>query len=160
MKPEDLIADLRDIHLPPLERELAISGFASWPLLLFAAIVVFCIFQYWWRRNYWKRQVRNELVAIEKSAREGESVFAWRQLASLIRRIAIKVTSDSHVAGQAGERWLHDLDSLFQTTEFAQGCGRGLIHYPYVERSDPEVEEVLTVIGIVRSRIGRMKAAR
>lgn len=148
---------MRDIHIPPVEQSVIVSGYALTPLVLFAGLVLAGLWQIWRRRNYWKREAKLELTEVEERVRAGELITAWRQLASLVRRIAIKLTSESHVAGQTGEQWLLELDALFQTNEFAGGCGRGLIHYPYVEQSDPPREDIVSLIDLVGSRIDRMK---
>lgn len=148
---------MRDIHIPPVEQSVLVSGYALTPLLLLAGLVLAGLWQIWRRRNFWKRQAKYELTEAEQSVRAGELIIAWRQLASLLRRIAIKLTSESHVAGQTGEQWLQELDALFQTNEFVSGCGRGLIYYPYVEQRDPPPEDIVRLIDLVRSRIDRMK---
>jgi len=160
VKPEDLIADLRDIHLPPLDHQSLTAQIVWWPLLVFSVLMAIWLVGIWRRQNWWRTEIRSTLDRIESIVDRGELVPAWQQLAHLLKRIAIKVNAEPALAGQGGEQWLSELDVIFDTNEFKAGPGRGLINEPYVRHTDNGAEDIRGLIALVRSRLSRLKPAR
>ncbi len=158
MKPEDLITNLRDIHLPPTEQQSLLSDMVWWPLAVFALILLLWLSGIWRRRNAWRREVKSTLDQIDDAAAAGRLEAAWQQLAHLLKRIAIKVRPAPGLAGSDGEQWLRQLDAIFNTREFETGPGRGLIHYPYLRRVDASANDIRALTALVRRRITTLKS--
>ena len=80
MTVDELIIQLRDIHLPPDANRALDLGFAIWPLVVFGTIsfTVFVLIE--WHRNRWRREKRAELQRIQASA---PSPSLWPELLSL-----------------------------------------------------------------------------
>lgn len=85
MTREELIVQLRGVHLPPAAADSAEIVIAQWPLWTLAAIALLFGTIRWWRQNTWRREARAALARIEaitdKSAR-------WRRLLGLAIQIA------------------------------------------------------------------------
>jgi len=77
---DELIVQLRDIHLPPDANQVLGLEFAIWPLVVFGAISSFVFALMAWRRNRWRRQKRAELRQIQASV---HSPSLWPALLSL-----------------------------------------------------------------------------
>lgn len=160
MKPEDFIAEMRDIQLPALEQQSFIAEIVWWPLIVFTVALLFLIFSIWRRQNWWRTEIHTTLDRIQHSVDAGELVPAWQQLGNLLKRIAIKVKADPDLAGSSGENWLAELDAIFDTGEFKSGRGRGLIHYPYVRQSDAGADDIRELIALVRSHVPDLQSPR
>lgn len=131
-----------------------------WPLLLFCLLLVFWWYSIWRRRTFWRRQILTELAVVDKDVDRGEIVKGWQQLAHLIRRITLKVSPAQMPVDRGGERWLSDLDGLFRTSEFSNGPGRGLIHYPYMREVDTNADELRALVEVVRNNVVRLKSVQ
>ena len=138
MTPEEILRDLRDIHLPDQGADAAGAGIVWWPVLLVVILVLLSVALAWRRRSAWRREIARHLDAIEKDADRGRTREAWTALAVLLRRIAMTVEGRQHVAGLIGEPWLERLDRLFETDAFSHGPGRGVTVVPYGGRLDDE----------------------
>ena len=64
MNNDEVLSQLRDIHLPEVADTGAGAGFAIWPFIVFGTIVCVILAIRIWNRNAWRRQARNELAAI------------------------------------------------------------------------------------------------
>lgn len=64
MKPEDILEQLRDIHLPEAGGPPLASTFALWPFLVFAGFVLVVAIARMIGRNRWRRSARAELAEI------------------------------------------------------------------------------------------------
>ena len=80
MTVDDLIIQLRDIHLPPDANNGLDLGFAIWPLVVFATISFTVFVLIVWRRNRWRREKRAEWRRSQASA---PSSSLWPALLSL-----------------------------------------------------------------------------
>ena len=80
MTVDDLIIQLRDIHLPPDANNGLDLCYAIWPLVGFATISFTVFVLIVWRRNRWRREKRAELRRIQASA---PSSSLWPALLSL-----------------------------------------------------------------------------
>ena len=91
MTGDELIAQLRDIHLPPVTDNSTILDFALWPIAVFMLIWAVVLGVRFWRRNAWRRDARAALRRIESNSNRAEQ---WAALLDLAVRIA-------HIRGQA-----------------------------------------------------------
>ena len=80
MTVDELIVQLRDIHLPLDANEALGLEFAIWPLVVFGAISFSAFALMAWRRNRWRCEKRAELRRIQASA---HSPSLWPVLLSL-----------------------------------------------------------------------------
>jgi len=80
MTVDEVIVQLRDIHLPPDANEGLGLEFAIWPLAVFG-IFCFAVFVLAvWRRNQWRREARAELRRIQANS---NPLYLWPALLSL-----------------------------------------------------------------------------
>ena len=80
MTVDEVIVQLRDIHLPPEANEGLGLEFAIWPLAVFATICFAVFVSLVWRRNQWRREARVELRRIQSNS---HSLYLWPALLSL-----------------------------------------------------------------------------
>jgi len=163
--PEDILKDLRDIHLPEQAAETA-AGFIFWPTALILALALLAIGLAWWRRSTWRREIARHLDRIEDVAGEGRVREGWTELALLLRRTAIRLSDRQDVAGLIGDAWLENLDDLFKTDIFSSGPGRGVVLFPYEDalgrdlmERDGMAEDLVATIGNVRAHLSNLKVA-
>ncbi|MDQ6996171.1 MAG: DUF4381 domain-containing protein [Mariprofundus sp.] len=158
MKP-DLLAGLRDIHLPE-----AVSGWPPaigwWLLLLLLLLSMAAVF--WWmkwrkaqrlkpkqfsRREMLKQaqaelqrlegliseeSVSEELASDESAPAESDTRVLVADLSALLRRVAIQLKpEDASIAGLSGEAWVIWLDSQWDKDAFVCGAGHALLDAPY-----------------------------
>jgi len=66
VSPEEILAELRDVHLPPAPEGAAVSaGFAWWPPVAFALLALLTVAVRVWRRGAWRRSARARLASVE-----------------------------------------------------------------------------------------------
>ena len=80
MTVDEVIVQLRDIHLPPEANEGLGLEFAIWPLAVFGTICFAVFVVLAWRRNQWRREARVELRRIQSNS---NSLYLWPALLSL-----------------------------------------------------------------------------
>ena len=80
MTVDEVIAQLRDIHLPPDSNAGFVFEFAIWPLAVFVALCFAVFVLVVWRRNQWRREARAELRRIQANS---NSIYLWPALLSL-----------------------------------------------------------------------------
>ncbi len=114
-----LLAQLKDIHLP--EAPVAPS---LWPLYVFIVLLFLALGVYALRRSRsstnWQREALDNLADIQQRSPQ----TALQQTAILLKRIAI--THDNHpsVKRLSGDRWLQYLDQFYRTDFFSKGEGQ------------------------------------
>ena len=84
MNPEDILRDLRDIHLPDAAAAPA-AGWAPGPLLVFFAIVVGLLALRLLRRQRWRLDARRRLRGIDALPDPG---LRWQGMIALLREVA------------------------------------------------------------------------
>ena len=85
MNRDELIAQLRDIHLPAEAVEAAPLDFAFWPIVAYLATTMLVLAIIYWRRSAWRREVHAELRRIEGNPdRQGR----WLTLIALAVRVS------------------------------------------------------------------------
>ena len=135
MNPVDPLAALHDIHAPPPPEwwppapgwwivcavSLLLLGWGAWRLWRF------------YRRTAYKRAALRELRRLRQAAHRGESPHTVvRDLAVLLRRVALAVYPREQVAGLHGRAWLEFLDATGGDGAFSGGVGKYLAHAPYM----------------------------
>jgi hypothetical protein len=130
--PEEILQGLRDIHLPETAGSAASINLVLWPLalVLLAALAVLWLIRK--RRSRWRRDYAADLDRIENIANTEGANEGWRQLAVLMKRLAMHGRARSDIAKLSGEPWLQRLDDLLGVDLFATGPGRGLATFPYL----------------------------
>jgi hypothetical protein len=85
MSPEEILAELRDIHLPaPIESHLPVT-FTPEPFYVLVAVLAAMAFLWWRRRTVWRREAASELsAALAEDAPERR----WRRLVNLLGKVA------------------------------------------------------------------------
>ncbi len=85
MTPEDILAELRDIHLPDGGGDAVPTGLAPEPFALLALILCGLVTLRWLRRGRWRRGVRARLRlldgVLDREAR-------WRSMIALLQETA------------------------------------------------------------------------
>ncbi|MGI9494130.1 MAG: DUF4381 domain-containing protein [Geminicoccaceae bacterium] len=131
MTPKQILAGLRDIHLPEATSDAAAVDLALWPLVLVLLAALLIAWMIWRRRSIWRRDFIHHLDRIEDTMKEQGEIEGWTGLARLVRRLAIQHQGRSEIAGLSGEPWLERLDDVVGSDLFTKGPGRGLITSPY-----------------------------
>ncbi len=99
MTQEELLAQLRDIHIPAeTTAALVIEGFALWPILAFALVLSSVLIAGYWRRTAWQRQARAALRAIEA---DRDITRRWSSLLTLAAQMARTAGRPDIVPGDA-----------------------------------------------------------
>ena len=87
MTVDEVIAQLRDIHLPPEADEGLGFTFAIWPLAVFATVCFAVFLVAAWRRSQWRGEARSELRRIQADSNPLHHWPALLVLASEISRL-------------------------------------------------------------------------
>ena len=84
MSPDEILADLRDIHLPAAESSTALTGFNFWPLLVVALILCGVLTLRTRHKGAERRRLRRAIDAFAQSPSEGgmTELLALRHRAS------------------------------------------------------------------------------
>lgn len=80
MSEDDVLAQLRDIHLPGELGAAAPVEFAAWPLIALAVVVVAILAMRLWSRGRWRRNARADLsriVRVEDQAAQWSLLLAF-----------------------------------------------------------------------------------
>lgn len=86
MTQAELLAQLRDIHLPAETTAApAPDGFALWPIIAFALALGCVLMARYWRRTSWRRQSRAALKTIET---DRDLAQRWSSLLTLAAQVA------------------------------------------------------------------------
>lgn len=141
----DPLAQLKDIHLPqPVSWWPPAPG---WWMVALAACALMAWGGWWlWRyvrRNQYRRAALATLARLERDYDSGDeqTLPLLREMAALLRRVAIQAYGRSTVAPLSGDQWLAFLDRTGRTDQFSTGPGRALgtmLYQPalHVERSE------------------------
>ncbi|MEL6962780.1 MAG: DUF4381 domain-containing protein [Pseudomonadota bacterium] len=169
MTPQEILRDLRDIHIPEQAAEAAALGIVLWPGVVVIVLALFAGLIVWRRRSAWRRDTLKHLDTIERRAFTGQIQEEWMALAILLRRIAIKTSDRRHdVASLVGRAWLAKLDQMFDTeTFFEHGPGRAIIDVPYAhpgpvgcEKDVQHANDLIATIANIRRRLPYLRSTR
>lgn len=128
---EQLLAQLRDIHLPAAEAPAVLmNGFLAALMLALACVAAFALLRRWRRRRLYAALA--ELRRIERRhARDGDATALARELAALLRRRAMHCFPAAPVAAMVDAEWLAFLDAHGGDGGFRNGPGAALASLPY-----------------------------
>jgi hypothetical protein len=84
MNREELMAQLRDIHVPPAPVETLALEFALWPIILYLVLAALVGAILLWQRSAWRREAKTALRHIEA---EPDQQKRWSGLLDLSSRI-------------------------------------------------------------------------
>lgn len=84
MSPAEILAEMRDIHLPGNLHEALPARFAPEPFYLLAAVLAALGLVWWRRRTTWRREAAAELKA---ALAEPEPDRCWTRLTGLLRQV-------------------------------------------------------------------------
>jgi len=161
MTPQDLMAGLRDLHLPEAEAATASDSLVLWPLALVLLAAIVAAFIIWRRRSVWRRDFFVALDQIEQDVDQGVESESWARLAFLLKRFALQRQGRHDVAALSGGQWLKRLDDLTGTDLFTNGPGRGIASFPYLahDRDDEAAgqrrDDLKATIQSLRHRVSR-----
>lgn len=147
MNSSDLLAQLRDIHLPdPVSWWPPAVG---WWLLLLAVVAVLGmaghLLRGYLRRNRYRKEVGQELQRLVASRDNYSTGEILDQLTRLLRRVAIQTRGRTAVAPLVGESWLRFLDSEGGTDQFTMGPGRVLGEGLYRPQVEADLDQLLVL---------------
>ena len=80
MKEDDVLAQLRDIHLPADLGAAAPFEFAAWPFIALAVVIAAILVTRYWNRNRWRRGAATDLsriVRVEDQAAQWSLLLAF-----------------------------------------------------------------------------------
>lgn len=80
MTPEELLKDLRDIHLPAPPREVAAFDIAVEPFIVVGVILLAAVVVAYRRRCLWRAEARAHLREVERAPASAET---WSRLVAL-----------------------------------------------------------------------------
>ena len=153
MTPEDILADLRDLQLPPPVAGNPDVAFVWWPLIVFALAAGALIWLALRRRHAWRKEALAVLNEVESDVASEHFEAAWTRLAVLLRQLAIIARGQSLAASVNGEAWLALLDDIFASDLFCSGPGRSLLSHPYqvdaarsAARQDGDLVRIVTFV--------------
>jgi hypothetical protein len=142
----DLLAQLRDIHLPP--------PISIWPftlgryILMLIIIILLSIGIFVWikylKKTWVKKIVLKKIESLEALQQSNENIS--EEFSMLLKRAALAIFSRRDVAALYGEEWLLFLDKTSGTTDFSQGVGRLLITSPYQKQQTQLPTEFFNLI--------------
>ena len=142
MNQQDLLSQLRDIHLPePVSWWPPAPG---WWLVAFVTLAALSAFLYFLRRRIVKNRYRKvALKMLSELDGQDNGLVQLEEISALLRRVAIQAFGREKVAVLAGEAWLAFLDKTGRTTDFSTGVGRVLgsdLYRPSVEADVGQVQ--------------------
>ncbi len=127
---EQLLAQLRDIHLPADVPASATTGPFAALMLALAIVAAFALLRRWQRRRLYAALA--ELRRIERNySQDGDAAALARALAALLRRQAMRCFPAAPVAGMVDAEWLDFLDAHGGNGAFRDGPGAALASLPY-----------------------------
>jgi len=151
MNPAEILAQLRDIHMPP-EPGLWPPAPGWWILGVIGLVGLGWLCWRGWKAasRYWLyRRVAAELnVICSRHADHGDDQRLTAEVSRLLRRAALREHTRARAAGLTGDTWLAFLDQTQVGTEFSAGPGRCLATVPYGDREEAVDAEAL--VGAVR----------
>ena len=143
MANSNLLAQLRDIHLPPAIGLWPIAW--GWYLVVLVALIFFWgFYQYRYLISAYtlKRQLLKELMRLEKKyQQEQKSSIALQEVAFFLKKAALQFYPREQIAHLYGEEWLMFLDSTAKNlnSSSCQKLFKDSLYRPVVTENVSEV---------------------
>lgn len=131
MKPEELLTQLKDIHMPELF--IASSIPLGWWLLGITVIMAFTgigLYLIKWYKSPKQTAIRMIKIIEKESIHNIGSSDYLSEVSEILRRVALSYYPRNQVAGLTGKAWLEFLDKTGKTKQFVV-IGQPLITGPY-----------------------------
>jgi len=136
----DPLSQLRDIHEPA-------SSLWPWVLACVAISVVILLIVGWLRARRAadpRRAALRELADLRSRNAESDVAPApVAEVATLLRRFALRQFPRSGVAGLCGRPWLEFLDRKCESRDFVEGVGNCLVWAPYAREAHVDVSSLI-----------------
>jgi hypothetical protein len=164
MDPSDILAQMRDIHMPP-EPGLWPPAPGWWLLGIVVLIGLGWLVRQGWqalaRYRLYRRVARELAIICERHQQHGDAQKLTAEISRLLRRAALREHERERAAGLIGDNWLTFLDQTGHTETFSTGPGRCLATAPYGGHADPVDAEALagTVRRWLRMNLGQARQA-
>lgn len=141
--PPDLLAELRDIHLPPpIETWPPALGWWLLALLILAGICFGLKYLYSrWQKNAYRREAKQQLHQLYEANQSDQQSFLLG-FNALLKRVALTTFPREDVAHLTGEGWVSFLDQTGNTHEFTMGPGQVLIDGQYAPISAVDTQQL------------------
>ncbi len=158
MTEQELLAQLRDVHLP--ENPGWWPPAIGWWLLACLLIGLLLGALFWisrWRANAWRRAALHEHQRLVAASHGNAEVV--RELSVLMRRVAIKAEPRQQVASATDQQWLTVLDRIGQTNEYTDGVGGLLTVWPYRDMTSDQAastDQLNSLFRLTRQTIERV----
>jgi len=149
MTKEDLLSNLKDIHLPP---EVSVWPFAlGWWILVFLFVLIVIILSHiFWRRYRQERPKIESLRIFEEIKNQYDNkndlVITLVNLSQLMRRVAITFYAKEDVASLHGLSWLEFLDKTGKTNEFTKGLGKIFGFEIYMKHPSTDIDAIFHLV--------------
>lgn len=151
-RPEELLAQLRDIHLPLAEGAQAAPMQTGAAAALLVGILALLL-GWAWRR--WQQRPQNialrRLRALQRQhALDGDAAALAQGIATLLRQQALRRYPATQVAGLVDTAWLAFLDAHGGGAGFRHGAGAALAHLPYQPAATLSADEASALAALAQ----------
>ncbi|MBV1873520.1 MAG: DUF4381 domain-containing protein [Gammaproteobacteria bacterium] len=144
MNPNDPLAQLKGLHLPP-EIGLWPPALGWWlSTILALSVLAYSLYRFirWYHNTAYRRLALKELKTIKDTYLTNETVSVEsaafeKQLGQLLKRTALSAFPRSDTASLSGREWLLNLDKTGNTQEFSKGIGKRLMENRFSRRPSP-----------------------
>jgi len=138
-----LLAQLRDIHLPPPVSFFPLA--IGWYVLIAMMIFAIGLTLYFYRRSYIRRKAKqrclNYLTTLQESPPPSNELAG--QVSMLLKRWLLVFLPRKQIANLHGEAWLAQLMRLNPKVKANEHIKRALISAPYQKSCDINSEELI-----------------
>ena len=131
-----LLAQLRDVHTPPVSMLPAPGWWILAIFILLLSALLYILYRRY-QRNGWQREAFSELARLRTSLGSVPPSKTLSSASTLVRRVALVARPRFDVASVHGEPWLDLLDDICGKPLFKDGFGRLLVSGPY--QADPSI---------------------
>jgi len=158
MTEQELLAQLRDVHLPEQPGWWP-PAIGWWVLALVLTTLLAAALLFWrrWRANAWRRAALREHHRLQSA---GASMATVRALSVLMRRVALRVEPRQNVASATDQQWLQTLDRIGNTRDYTNGVGGLLAVWPYRNITTIPANELAGLFSLTRATVQRATKPR
>jgi Domain of unknown function (DUF4381) len=149
MTDEEVLSQLRDIHLPEPGLFLFPLAPGWWIAFLLIALALALFF---FQKSEWSKKLKMKHTALQKLKAienrysiDHNALMTFQSVSILIKKYAIYRYGAHEVSALTGEEWLKFLDKTGHTHAFTQGLGRAIAEDRFKKNSDVPVQDFLSV---------------